>query len=119
MQDKTAHGSVTSYVTGFVLSVIVTVAAYLAVVNDVLTSQTLMIVIVGLAIVQLLVQLVFFLHLGQESKPRWKSIVFLFMLVVLVILVFGSLWIMNNLNYHMRATTETDSFIIEDEGISD
>jgi cytochrome o ubiquinol oxidase subunit IV len=44
---------------------------------------------------------VFFLHLGRETRPRWKLAVFLFMLGVILILVFGSLWIMTNLNYRM------------------
>jgi cytochrome o ubiquinol oxidase operon protein cyoD len=64
-----------------------------------------------------MVQLVFFLHLGGEGKPRWRLTAFLFMLLVLVILVFGSLWIMYNLDYHMTMSPEElDSQIIEDEG---
>jgi cytochrome o ubiquinol oxidase operon protein cyoD len=61
-------------------------------------------VVVGLAVAQLLVQLVFFLHLGREPKPRQNLVVFLFMLLVIGILVIGSLWIMHNLNYHMTMT---------------
>lgn len=47
------------------------------------------------------IQLFFFLHLGQESKPYWNSQLFLFMLTILVILVIGSLWIMHNLSYNV------------------
>ena len=50
---------------------------------------------------QFFTQLLFFLHLGRETKPRWKLLVFLFMTMIVAILVFGSLWIMYNLNYHM------------------
>lgn len=57
--------------------------------------------VIILAIIQLVAQLYFFLHLGRESKPRWNFIVFLFMILVLVIVVWGSLWIMDNLNYNM------------------
>ena len=60
--------------------------------------------IIFLAVVQLVVQLVFFLHLGRERQPRWNLLAFAFMAIVLLILVLGSLWIMNNLNYHMTQT---------------
>jgi len=45
--------------------------------------------------------LIFFLHLGIESKPRWNLLVFYFMVVVLAILLYGSFWIMSNLDYRM------------------
>jgi cytochrome o ubiquinol oxidase operon protein cyoD len=66
-----------------------------------LAGQTLVLVIVGLAVVQLLVQLIFFLHLGKESKPRLNLTIFAFMLLVVGIVAIGSLWIMHNLDYNM------------------
>jgi cytochrome o ubiquinol oxidase operon protein cyoD len=51
----------------------------------------------------MVVQLHYFFHLGQESKPRWNLLMFLFMALVLVVVVFGSLWIMYSLeHYDMR-----------------
>ena len=32
--------------------------------------------IIGLALIQAIVQLIFFLHVGQEAKPRWELIIF-------------------------------------------
>jgi cytochrome o ubiquinol oxidase operon protein cyoD len=89
------------YVTGFALSLLLTVTAYMSVVNHASVGWTAVGVIVGLGVVQLLVQLLFFLHLGEESRPRLNLVVFLFMLLVLGIVVGGSLWIMHNLNYSM------------------
>jgi cytochrome o ubiquinol oxidase operon protein cyoD len=71
----------------------------------------------GLALAQAIAQLVWFLHLGHESAPRWKLVAFAFMLLVLVILIVGSIWIMNNLNYHTMSPADTTTFIIHDEGI--
>jgi cytochrome o ubiquinol oxidase operon protein cyoD len=73
-------------------------------------------IINGLAVVQLFVQLYFFLHMGDESKPRWNLMAFLFMLLVLVIVVFGSLWIMKNLDYHM-SPSDTSNYMMHEEGI--
>lgn len=88
----------------------------MVVINHVMTGWMLTFTLIGFAISQLLVQLIFFLHLGRESKPRWNILVFLFAALVVLIVVVGSLWIMNNLDYHMGGH-EMDSSIIKDEGI--
>jgi cytochrome o ubiquinol oxidase operon protein cyoD len=111
-----AHGSVQSYSIGFLLSIICTIAAYELVVHHVLSGWSLIAAICLLAIVQLLVQLLFFLHLNKGSKPRWNLIVFSFMLILVGILVIGSLWIMANLNYNMDPAQQ-EQFIIKDEGV--
>jgi cytochrome o ubiquinol oxidase subunit IV len=88
------------YLIGFLSSLVLTLAAYLTVTHHTLTRRLLIASVAALALIQAVVQLVFFLHLGDETKPRWRLTVLLFMLMVVGILVFGSLWIMYNLNYH-------------------
>lgn len=105
-----------TYISGFVLSLLLTFGAYLAVTHHAFAGGALIAVIVALAVAQALVQLFFFLHLGNEMRPRWKLVVLLFMLLVLAILVAGSLWIMYNLNYNM-SPHDADTFIKQDEGI--
>ncbi len=112
------RGTSGSYVAGYILSLILTVTAFILVANQVFSGRFLVLAIVELAIAQLLVQLLLFLHLDRESKPRWNLLAFLFAVLVVGILVFGSLWIMHNLNYHMSSPSEMDSNIIRDEGIS-
>jgi cytochrome o ubiquinol oxidase subunit IV len=97
----TDRGTLRTYVTGFTASIVLTVTAYLLVVHHALSRRILIAAVVVLALAQFMVQLLFFLHLGRETKPRWKLAVFLFMIMVVLILVFGSLWIMTNLNYRM------------------
>jgi cytochrome o ubiquinol oxidase operon protein cyoD len=86
-------------VIGFLLCILLTLLAYLVVDQHLLTGRVLAFTIVGLGLLQAFVQLFFFLHLGQEPRPRWNLHFFLMMASVLLILVFGSLWIMDNLNY--------------------
>jgi cytochrome o ubiquinol oxidase operon protein cyoD len=100
-EHETSEGSFKSYGTGFVLSIILTLVAYLMVVHHSFTADRIIAVIVTLALCQFMVQMFFFLHLGKETKPRWKLFVLFFMIMVVLILVFGSIWIMNNLNYRM------------------
>lgn len=92
--------TIARYTIGFVLSLVLTLAAYYYVVLH--GSEMWLLVVLGtLALTQMIVQLVFFLHLGDEVGPRYKLASFLFMLLVLAIVVIGSLWIMANLNYNM------------------
>ena len=74
--------------------------------------------LLSLATLQLVAQLVFFQHLGRERKPRWNLIVFGFMLGVLAILVFGSLWIMKNLNYHhISSPGQVNTYLSGQDGL--
>lgn len=112
----TGQGTFKTYIVGFGLSLILTLVAFGAVSRNLMNRTGLLVLIFSLAIIQLIVQLVFFLHLGRESRPRWNLIVFQFMLLVLLILVFGSLWIMSNVNYH-ATPKDIDSYVQEEEGI--
>lgn len=93
--------TLTKYIIGFVLSLLLTLAAYMIVVNGVLGGMMLLLALGGLALVQMAVQLIYFLHLGEEAGPRYKLASFGFMAVILLIIVVGSIWIMDNLNYNM------------------
>jgi cytochrome o ubiquinol oxidase operon protein cyoD len=118
-RHETTQGTVRSYTVGFVSSLVLTLAAYLFVVNNVFSGWGLVFALAGLAVTQLLAQLVFFLHLGRESSPRWNLTVMLFAVMVVAIVVFGSLWIMKYLRYnhtHNLSPAVTDKFIIHDEG---
>ncbi len=118
-RHETGHGTVRSYMIGFILSVVLTVQAYAITENHVLGGWALAFTLAVLAIIQLLVQLIFFLHLNRESRPRWNLQVLVFAVGVVVIIVFGSLWIMNNLAYnhaHTQSPASTNQFIIKDEG---
>lgn len=109
---------ISSYVTGFFMSVLVTLLAYFAVVNQFWTGWTLAIVIVVLAVIQLAIQLIFFLHLGHEKGGNWKLVTFWFATLVVAIVVVGSLWIMHNLNYNMMQMTpdEQIEYLKDNEG---
>ena len=101
------HGSLQTYVLGFILSILLTFAAYYLVVGHFLTGWVLDYAIVSLTVVQILVQLLFFLHLGNEPKPYWNLLVFSFMVLVVAIIVLGSLWIMYDLDYRTMASMKS------------
>ena len=94
-------GSMRSYTTGFIISIGLTIAAYLLVAQNILSGWGLVYAIIGLAVVQLFAQLFFFLHLGRGPNRKWNSVTLILMLIIGFSVVAGSLWIMHNLNYHM------------------
>ncbi|MBS0603444.1 MAG: cytochrome o ubiquinol oxidase subunit IV [Verrucomicrobia bacterium] len=89
---------------GFVFSLLLTVAVYRIVTHRELTDSLLTTIVVCFCSLQALIQLFFFLHLGMESKPQWSMITFLFTVLVVVVVIGGTLWIMNNLNYDLMPT---------------
>lgn len=90
-----------SYTIGFVLSITLTILPFLLVVSDVLTGPGRIAILLFCAIAQLAVQLRYFIHLGYDPKPRWNRLAIAFTVLVVFIVVVGSLWIMNNLDYNM------------------
>ncbi|EXB83930.1 cytochrome o ubiquinol oxidase subunit IV [Acinetobacter sp. 263903-1] len=53
------------------------------------------------AAAQVLVQLVFFLHMNASSEQRWNVIAFIYTVLCIAILLVGSVWIMNYLHFNM------------------
>lgn len=110
------HGTISSYVIGFVLSLVFTLIPYFLVVNQLLNSMTLFVTILGFALLQLVVQVFFFLHLGRGPKPKWNLYFFIGTIGTILIVVAGSIIITNNLHYNMASTDQTKR-LINSEGI--
>ena len=94
-------GSFKSYLTGFVLSLILTVIPFALVMSGTLSSSAILAGIFSAGIVQILVHLHYFLHLDTSSGERWNVLAMIFTLLIIVLFVGGTLWIMFNLNYRM------------------
>lgn len=95
-----------AYVSGFILSLALTLCAYILAMHGMLTTRG----ILGLgtlAIAQFFVQIFLFLHLGRDRAVRDRYIVFWFAFVVVAIILSGSLWIMLNLAPRMNASGMT------------
>jgi cytochrome o ubiquinol oxidase subunit IV len=115
---------VRSYIIGFILSIVLTLAAYflaqqhLNAGHQLMTHTTMSIIFIGIAMVQLIVQLGFFLHLGREPRPRWNLVFFIATFSIVLLVVIASIWIMDHLNYNMMPS-EMEEFLIQDEGFDD
>jgi len=100
------HGTMKDYAVGFVLSVILTAAAFCVVMAHVLAPEATVLTIAALAAVQVMVHLVCFLHLSTASSQRWNVTAMAFAVVVVVVLIVGSLWIMHNMADHMAGSDD-------------
>lgn len=107
-----------SYVAGFVLSIILTLVAYGLVSQNYVQGWTAVYTLSALAVIQLLVQLLFFLHLSRHGETHTRLMLFDFTLVVVIIVVAGTLWIMHNLHYNAEPIEVIEQQIIHDEGVN-
>lgn len=98
--DDGNHGSMKDYTIGFVLSVILTAIPFWLVMGNVFNdSSTTALVILGFAAVQIVVHMIYFLHMNARSEGGWNMLALIFTIVLVVITLAGSLWVM----YHMNA----------------
>jgi hypothetical protein len=87
----------------------------------VLSGTMLLAVIIGFALLQAVVQIFFFLHLGREKKPYWQSSFLVATVGAIFVVVVGSMWIMGHLHANMTPVTSADAAkkLIENEGIAE
>lgn len=111
------HGTMKSYVIGFVLSLVFTLIPYYLVVNKTVSGTALLLTILGFAVMQAIIQITFFLHLGRGPKPKWNLFFFASTVGIILVVVGGSIVIINNLHYNMQPSDQTKK-LIADEGIS-
>ena len=102
--DDMAHGeiSLSGYLTGFVLSVVLTAVPFYLVMTGVLgDKKSTALVITAFAAVQIVVHMIFFLHMNTSSEGGWTMMALIFTIVMVVIAMTGSLWVMHHLNVNM------------------
>jgi cytochrome o ubiquinol oxidase subunit IV len=100
--EKHAGGSRSSYLVGFVLSVVLTAVPFWLVMSGVLgDKQVTALVIMALAAVQIVVHMVYFLHMNTRSEGGWTMMALIFTMIMVVIALTGSLWVMHHLTTNM------------------
>jgi cytochrome o ubiquinol oxidase operon protein cyoD len=102
-----SHSTFKGYMTGFVLAVILTVIPFWLVMAKVFpNSSTTALVVLGIAAVQIVVHMIYFLHMNTRSEGGWSLLALAFTVVLLAIMLAGSIWVMYNLNTNMMPTMQ-------------
>jgi cytochrome o ubiquinol oxidase operon protein cyoD len=97
-----AHGTFLSYMTGFVLSVILTAIPFWLVMGEVMSDALrTSIVLMAFAAVQIVVHMIYFLHMNTKSEGGWTFISLVFTLTLVVVTLAGSIWVMYHMDQNM------------------
>lgn len=103
------HFTRRSYLIGFALSVVLTAVPFWLVMTGALASAGwTAAAIIALAVIQILVHTVFFLHVNTRAEGGWTLMAYVFTAVMVIIVIAGSLWIMYHLNSNMMPMTGMD-----------
>jgi cytochrome o ubiquinol oxidase operon protein cyoD len=101
------HGSMQSYMIGFVLSVILTAIPFYLVMTGALQNKQLTIaIVVAMAFVQIIVHMIYFLHMNFKTEDGWSMMALIFTIIVVVIAMSGSIWVMYHLNVNMMPSMQ-------------
>ncbi|MYM35860.1 cytochrome o ubiquinol oxidase subunit IV [Duganella sp. FT50W] len=113
--DDENHGSLKDYAIGFILSVILTAIPFWLVMAKVFDkSSTTAIVVLAFAAVQVVVHMVYFLHMNNKVEGGWSMLSTVFTVVLLVIVLAGSIWVMYHMNKNMMPSMGNDVHNMQD-----
>jgi cytochrome o ubiquinol oxidase subunit IV len=99
---QASHGSYKSYMTGFILSVILTAIPFWMVMTGAIENKALMAgLVMAIGAVQIVVHMIYFLHMNTKSEGGWTIMALMFTVTIVVIALAGSLWVMHHLNVNM------------------
>ena len=100
--DVGPHSTFSGYMTGFLLSVVLTAIPFWLVMADVITERRTAVLVLGaFAVVQILVHMVCFLHMNGKVEGGWTLLSTIFTVVFVAIAITGTLWVMFHMNANM------------------
>ncbi|KQM73793.1 cytochrome o ubiquinol oxidase subunit IV [Sphingomonas sp. Leaf20] len=100
--DHASHGTRGSYLKGFFLSVLLTAVPFWAVMTGAFKDpSTAALVIMLFAVLQIIVHMIYFLHMNTKSENGWTMMALIFTIILVVITLSGSIWVMYHMNTNM------------------
>jgi cytochrome o ubiquinol oxidase operon protein cyoD len=103
------HGSRRDYMVGFLLAAALTAIPFWMVMSHAAVSPGLVVaVVMGLAMVQVVVHMVYFLHMNSRAQGGWSLLALLFTILLVAIVLSGSLWVMYHLDTNMMPMTASE-----------
>ena len=104
-QDAGPHSTLSGYMVGFVLSVILTAIPFWLVMGKVIADKGTMALVLGaFAVAQILVHMVCFLHMNGKIEGGWTLLSTLFTVIFVAVGIAGTLWVMFHMNANMMPT---------------
>jgi len=107
--DDGPHSTFSGYMIGFFLSIILTAIPFAVVMGDVFENRTTTVAVIAFfAVVQIIVHMVYFLHMNGKIEGGWTLLSTLFTLILLIIVMAGSIWVMYHMNINMMPSMGDD-----------
>jgi cytochrome o ubiquinol oxidase subunit IV len=99
--ERTLRRGVQGYLIGLALAAVLTVASFYAVDTHLIWGPGIPVALAVLAVAQIGVHLVFFLHLTTAPDNANNVLALAFGVLIVALIIAGSIWIMDHLNHRM------------------
>jgi cytochrome o ubiquinol oxidase subunit IV len=99
--DHSIREGIQGYLMGFVLAALLTVASFYVLHTSLIWGPGIVVMLGVLAIAQMGVHLVFFMHLTTAPDNTNNVLALAFGILIVVLIIGGSIWIMGHLNERM------------------
>ena len=99
--EVTIHEGIAGYVIGFVLACVLTAASFYVLNTSLIWGPGIPVALVVLAIAQMGVHLVFFLHITTAPDNTNNILALAFGVLIVALVIVGSLWIMDHLSQNV------------------
>jgi cytochrome o ubiquinol oxidase operon protein cyoD len=100
-QEHSLRREVGSYVLGFALAIVLTFASFWMAQTKFIYGPSLAVGLLVLAIAQMGIHLVFFLHITTDPDNTNNVLALAFGILVVCLIVFGTIWVMTHMNHNM------------------
>jgi cytochrome o ubiquinol oxidase subunit IV len=93
--------AIRGYLTGLALAILLTIASFWFAHSGLVYRPAVPVTLVALAIAQMGIHLVFFLHITTAPDNTNNVLALAFGVLIVFVLVFGTVWVMANMNKNM------------------
>lgn len=106
---RSGHHKRNDYVVGFLVAAALTAVPFWLVMSRPLSNPALTgLIVMGIAAIQVVVHMVYFLHMNRRVEGGWSLVALLFTALFVAIVLSGSLWIMYHLDTNMMPMSPQD-----------
>jgi cytochrome o ubiquinol oxidase operon protein cyoD len=99
--ERDVAGGIRGYLVGLALAGVLTAASFYVAGTDLIYGPGIPVALIALAVGQMGVHLVFFLHVTTGPDNTNNVLALAFGVLIVALVLFGSLWIMSHLNHNM------------------
>jgi cytochrome o ubiquinol oxidase operon protein cyoD len=105
-EPETVGGGLTGYLVGLGLAALLSVASFAAARSGLIYAPAIPVALIALAVAQMGVHLVFFLHITTGPDNTNNTLALAFGILIVALVLVGSLWIMDHLDHNLMPMGE-------------